>query len=196
MHHLAETVDAKTAATARGFELKLYQFETLLSIHLLLPIFKRVEMLSKVLQSKEATIFGAIEAANYVIDELSDLRMSNTQFNEIYKNCLKISEELDIHPPKENRIRKRNSRIEYDIHLTSYDPALQLPHYEHWRAQFIDFLDVLDEKLKHTFDKNNLGIISNIEQLFLSVINTEVIEDSLTSSVCTFYKNDLSSVED
>ena len=28
------------------------------------------------------------------------------------------------------------------------------------------------------------------------MINTEVIEDSLTSSVCTFYKNDLSSVED
>ena len=55
---------------------------------------------------------------------------------------------------------------------------------------------MLVEKLKHTFDKNNLGIISNIEQLFLSVINTEVIEDSLTSSVCTFYKNDLSSVED
>ena len=127
MHHLAETAEAKTAATARRFELRLNQFETLLSIHLLLPIFKRVEMLSRALQSKEATIFGAIEAANYVIDELSDLRMSDTHFDEIYKDCLKISGELDIHPSKENRIRKRNSRIEYDIHLTSYAPSLQLP---------------------------------------------------------------------
>ena len=134
MHHLAETAEAKTAATARGFDLRLNQFETLLSIHLLLPIFKRVEMLSRALQSKEATIFGAIEAVNYVIDELSDLRMSVTHFDEIYKDCLKISEELDFHPPKENRVRKRNSRIGYDIHLTIYDPALQHPPYEHWRA--------------------------------------------------------------
>ena len=167
MHHLAETAEAKTAATARGFELRLNQFETLLSIHLLLPIFKRVEMLSRALQSKEATIFGAIEAADYVIDELSDLRMSVTHFDEIYKDCLKISEELDIHPPKENRVRKRNSRIEYDIHLTIHDPALQHPPYEHWRAQFIELLDVLVEKLKHTFDRKNLGIISNIEKLIL-----------------------------
>ena len=196
MHDLAETADAKTAATARGFELRLYQFETLLSINLLLPIFKRVEMLSKALQSKEATIFGAIEAANYVIDELSDMRMNDTDFNEIYKNCLKISEELDIHPPKENRIRKKNPIIEYDINLTSYTPALQLSPYEHWRAKFIEFLDVLVEKLKHTFDKTNLGMIGNIEQLFLSVINTEDNKDSLISSVYTFYKNDLSSVED
>ena len=65
-------------------------------------------MLSKAIQSKEATIFGAIEAANYAIDELSDMRMNDTDFNEIYKNCLKILEELDIHPPKENSIRKNN----------------------------------------------------------------------------------------
>ena len=67
MHHLAETAEAKTAATARGYELRLNQFETLLPIHQLLPIFKRVEMLSRALQSKDATIFGAIEAANYVM---------------------------------------------------------------------------------------------------------------------------------
>ena len=194
MHHLAETAEAKTAATARGFELRLNQFETLLSIHLLLPIFKRVEMLSRALQSKEASIFGAIEAANYVIDELSDLRMSDTHFDEIYKDCLKISGELDIHPPKENRIRKRNSRIEYDIHLTSYAPSLQLPPYEHWRAQFIEFLDLLVEKLKLTFDKKNLGILSNIEKLVLSVISTDDIEKSMISSVYTFYMDDLSSV--
>ena len=126
-------------------------------------------MLSRALQSKEDTIFGAIEAANYVIDELSDLRMSVTHFDEIYRDCLKISEEIDIHPPKENRVRKRNSRIEYDIHLTIYDPALQHPPYEHWRAQFIEFLDVLVEKLKHTFDRKNLGIISHIEKLILIV---------------------------
>ena len=72
MHYLAETAEAKTAATARGFELRLTHFETLLSIHLLLPIFKRVEILSKALQSKEATVFGAFEAANHVIDELID----------------------------------------------------------------------------------------------------------------------------
>ena len=109
---------------------------------------------------------------------------------------MKISEELDIHPPKENRIRKKNPIIEYDINLTSYTPALQLSPYEHWRAKFIEFLDVLVEKLKHTFDKTNLGMIGNIEQLFLSVINTEGNKDSLISSVYTFYKNDLSSVED
>ena len=51
------------------------------------------------------------------------------------------------------------------------------------------------EKLKHTLDKTNFGMISNIEQLFLSVINPEAIKDSLTSSVYTFYKNGLSSVE-
>ena len=55
---------------------------------------------------------------------------------------------------------------------------------------------MLFEKLKHTFDRKNLGIISNIEKLILSVINTEAIEESLILSVCTFYKNDLSSVED
>ena len=101
MHHLAETAEAKTAVTARGFELRLNQFETLLSIHLLLPIFERVEMLYRALQSKDATIFGAIEAVNYVIDELSDLRMSYTHFDEIYKDCLKISGELDI--PKDRK---------------------------------------------------------------------------------------------
>ena len=106
MHHLFETAESKPAATARCFELRLNQFETLLSIHLLFRIFKRVEMLSRALQSKEDTIFGAIEAANYVIDELSDLRMSVTHFEEIYRDCLKISEELDIHPPKENRVEK------------------------------------------------------------------------------------------
>ena len=37
-------------------------------------------MLSKALQSKEATIFGETEAASFDIDELSDLRMSDTHF--------------------------------------------------------------------------------------------------------------------
>ena len=42
MHYLAETADAKTAATAWGIEMKLTHFETLLSIHLLIPISAEV----------------------------------------------------------------------------------------------------------------------------------------------------------
>ena len=41
-----------------------------------------------------------------------------------------------------------------------------------------------------------MGILSNIEKLVLSVIHTDDIEESMISSVYTFYKNDLSSVDD
>ena len=159
MHYLAETADAKTAAIARGFKLRLTHFETLLSIHLLLPIFKRVEMLSKALQSKEATVFGALEAANHVIDELIDLRMYDTHFNDIYEACLKISEEFDLHPPKEIRVRKRNLKIENDINFTSYAPAVKAIPYEHLRTHFFEFLDVLTDKMKPSFLHEQLGNI-------------------------------------
>ena len=43
---------------------------------------------------------------------------------------------------------------------------------------------------------NNLGIFCDIEKLLLSVVAAEVIQDTMISSVYTFYKNDISSVED
>ena len=82
--------------------------------------------------------------------------MYDNHFNDISEACLKISEELDLHPPKEIRVRKRNSRIENDINFTSYAPVVKATPYEHWRTHFFEFLDVLTDKMKHTFDKNNL----------------------------------------
>ena len=99
MESLADTADVKTAATARGLELGLIQLETFLSIHLLLPIFRLVEMLSKALQCKQATVFGSIEAANNIIDELND--MKNSSFDDIYRNYLIKGETLNLNPPKD-----------------------------------------------------------------------------------------------
>ena len=67
---------------------------------------------------------------------------------------MKISKGLDIDPPKEHCVLKKNSILEYYINLTSYAPAVKATPHEHWRTYFIEFLDVLIDKMKHTFDKN------------------------------------------
>lgn len=122
-------------------------------------------------------------------------------FIQIYEQALKEgdSDHLDLDPPKQPRVRKSNRQIELDMGHSGAHESEQETHRQQWRKRFFELLDNLILRMKETFNRKELGVLGDIEELLVGAVKEEELENTTMvrlDNVYTFYRQDLSSRSD
>lgn len=95
----SNSIAKERRAALRGYNLKLWKFETLFSLHSISLIFGPCEQLATALQSPSYTASGAKHASNILIKTLESFR-NDSAFDDVWNKTKQQADNLDIELPQ------------------------------------------------------------------------------------------------
>jgi len=165
-------------ALLRGFEIKMYQFPTLLSLKLALSICEPAEQLAKSLQSKRYTATGAKQSAQALWDLYNS--MGEDDFNRIWNETelLNQTHNLNLSMPEPPRRRVPPRRLG---EVGGHAPAAVLTEKDRLRQKYISVLDWTKTELDRRFNQPGMQQLIKLESIILAnpPPNAEDLETTL-----------------
>ena len=134
-------------------------------IHLLFmnKIYSITNILSKFLQHSNISLTDALNQVKTTIDTLKTLR-TDTEFDSVYSEALKLSDENGIEPPRPIRKKTISIRLGGGIDATT---ILSVKDYYRINTYYMT-LDTIITSINNRFDENTIGIVVLMEKLFLT----------------------------
>lgn len=180
------TVKADKKAQIRGWSLKLEQFESLFYLNVSIAIFAPCEQLARALQAPGLTATGAKQAAILLSSKLKKLR-TEAEFNRLFENTLEESNELDLEPLKEPRVRQKNKRYEQTSKPT---PPVTLSAKDLLRKNYFEILDLQLSELKERFEQRGFDVLESLETVLLNATQGLVSDQAKLTEELSIYVED------
>lgn len=181
-----ETVKADKKAQIRGWSLKLEQTDTLFYLNVSIAIFAPCEQLARALQAPGLTATGAKQAAVLLSSKLEKLR-TEAEFNRIFESTLEESNELDLEPLKEPRVRQKNKRYEQTSEPT---PPVRLSAKDLLRKNYFEILDLQISELKRRFEQSGFDVLEALETILLNATKGSVSDEAKLTEELGIYAED------
>lgn len=164
--YLSEVTSMSTAddsaAKARGL---LTQFENglmYLTLSLMHAVFGSVEALSRVLQARDRTVTGAMEAVNLTVNQLKNMR-TEAYYEKIFSHVEDKIAEYELHKITLPRHVRPPRRYDEKAH-TSDAHVFERPA-DFYRVQYFNFLDVIINNINSRFDQPGMKMYSLMESV-------------------------------
>ncbi|KAL1447276.1 hypothetical protein MTO96_028594 [Rhipicephalus appendiculatus] len=192
---LAEVIATNSRrATEAGGLLEQMNFSFLFHLSLFTKVLSRLKVLSDLLQSRDCNLSQACLMARTVIDEFSEMRNSQSAFENVWAQTCRISEENGV-PQREKQRKKR-----LPLHLEQFVLSEGRPVEEEspdsketFRVKvFLPVLDHLIVELTRRFTENN-DVLCGVSALHPKSEN--FMDISLLKPFAEHYACDLDSVE-
>ncbi|GAB0098689.1 uncharacterized protein DMENIID0001_144590 [Sergentomyia squamirostris] len=143
---------------------------------LVMQVLSPTEKLSKALQSRNQTIAGCKEAANFTLTHLEELAEKN-KFASIWQTLLARIDEHDLDVPELSRVQQRKNP-----HLTPFKFAEEI---------YLDVISTVTKEIRSRFDQKDFKKYEILENLLLS--EQEGKEEMETASAYGLSLHDLKS---
>lgn len=168
------TITADRKSAIRGWINQLKKFKTLFYLNVSLAIFAPCEEVARVLQSPNLTATGAKQAADRLTCMLQKLR-SDEEFDHIFETTVSESQELDLDPLEEPRVRRPPKRFDF---IPNAAPSVQLSAKDTLRKEYFEILDLQISELNERFDQEGFSVLVSFENILLDAARGKVIEET------------------
>ncbi|KAH8039291.1 hypothetical protein HPB51_005537 [Rhipicephalus microplus] len=185
--------NSRRATEARGL-LEQMNFSFLFHLRLFTKLLSRLKVFSDILQSKDCNLSQACLMAHTVIDELSEIRNSQSAFDTVWEQTCTISEENGVPQWEKQRTKRLPLHLEQFVLSEGRPVEEESPNSkETFRVKvFLPVLDHLIVELTRRFAENN-DVLCGVSALPPQSEN--FMDVSLLKPFAEHYACDINSVE-
>ncbi|KAL4149855.1 hypothetical protein QTP88_003706 [Uroleucon formosanum] len=170
----SNSISKDRRAALRGYETKLWKFETVFALESLSLILGPCEQLAKALQNISYTAIGAKNLPELLIKTLTSLRNDDV-FNDTWNKTKQLAVHLNLTMPKNPRVCKPPAKLEYS---TTRTPPANIDKKVALRKEFFALIDCLLNELNERFTQSGLDKVVSMETILMRSINRDKIEIS------------------
>jgi len=170
----SNSISKDRRAALRGYETKLWKFETVFALESLSLILGPCEQLAKALQNISYTAIGAKHSSELLIKTLTSLRNDDV-FNDTWNKTKQLAVHLNLTMPKNPRVCKPPAKLEYS---TTRTPPANIDKKVALRKEFFALIDCLLNELNERFTQSGLDKVVSMETILMRSINRDKIEIS------------------